>query len=59
MISLKNKTFRMDLKKTQKEMHEAKPTIFQEKYEAPTTEVIEMELEGTILNMSDMKNNAW
>ncbi len=49
----------MDLKKTQKEMLEATPTIFQEKYEAPTTEVIEMELEGTILNMSDMKNNAW
>ncbi len=51
-----------ELKKTQKEMLETTPTIFQEKYETPTTEVIEMELEGIIASSLDNMSNgggAW
>ena len=43
-------------------MLETQPTIYKEKYETPTTEVIEMELEGIIASGLNNMNNgggAW
>ena len=48
-----------DLKKTQEEVVSNEiPNSNLEKYETPTVEVVEVELEGTILNTSDMEKNV-
>ena len=51
-----------DLNEIQEKKKLAKQGTLLEKYESPRVEVIELELEGTILsgsNLSDVSNNEW